>query len=140
MTILLTTPYLDEASLCQRVALLSRGRLLALDAPEALRGRSRGAMVELLATPRRRAAEALRAMAGVAEVESFGERLHASLPDVPSAESEAAARRLAEGLLEAGIEVEAARAIAPSLEDVFISLIRSSDDTGRAAWEGRGWA
>jgi ABC-2 type transport system ATP-binding protein len=40
LTILLTTPYLDEAERCQRLILLDRGRLLAADTPEALRGLS----------------------------------------------------------------------------------------------------
>ena len=79
MTIFLTTPYLDEAERCQRVALMDRGRILTVDAPDALRSSAGGAIVEVLARPKRRALEALLAVEGVADVESFGERLHATL-------------------------------------------------------------
>ena len=79
MTIFLTTPYLDEAERCQRVALMDRGRILTVDAPDALRSSAGGAIVEVLARSKRRALEALLAVEGVADVESFGERLHATL-------------------------------------------------------------
>jgi ABC-2 type transport system ATP-binding protein len=51
LTILLTTPYLDEAERCARVALMDRGRILTSDAPERLRAAWDGAMIEVLATP-----------------------------------------------------------------------------------------
>ncbi len=81
LTLLLTTPYLDEAERCTRVALIDRGRVLTVDSPDALRGAEKGVMVEVVAEPRREAVSVLRAAPGVAEVEVFGERLHASLPD-----------------------------------------------------------
>jgi len=106
LTVLLTTPYLDEAERCQRVGLVERGRLLALDAPERLRAAYPGLVVEILARPAARAIPLLRARPEVAEVETFGERLHATLARAGPAEGEAAARRLAEELTGAGIEVE----------------------------------
>jgi drug efflux transport system ATP-binding protein len=127
LTLLLTTPYLDEAERCQRVALLDRGRLLALDTPVALRSLSRGATLEVLATPRRKAAEILSARAEVTDVETFGERLHVTLAGVPPEEAAPAARRIADGLREAGIQVEASRPTLPSLEDIFIARIREAD-------------
>lgn len=134
LTILLSTPYLDEAERCQRVALLDRGRTLALDAPDALRRGAAGSVVEVLASPRREAREALSARGDVSEVEAFGERLHATLPAVPPAEAPGAAGRLAEALRKVGIEVHSARAIAPTLEDVFIARVRAED----AARDARG--
>lgn len=130
-TILLTTPYLDEAERCARVALMSRGRLLALDAPDALKGSSGRTTVEVVARPKRRALELLRGMPGVAEAEAFGERIHAALPAVPPGEAGAAAQRLAEALRSAGeLEVEGVRPVEPSLEDVFISRIRAAEAAG----------
>jgi ABC-2 type transport system ATP-binding protein len=123
MTILLTTPYLDEAERCQRVALMDRGRLLDLDTPEGLRGRSQGVIVEVLARPRRRALEIVEALPGVSDVETFGERLHAALPGVAPLEGSEAALRIQEALRGRGLEVEAVRAVPPSLEDVFISRL-----------------
>ncbi|MBI5575539.1 MAG: ABC transporter ATP-binding protein [Deltaproteobacteria bacterium] len=126
LTILMTTPYLDEAERCHRVALMDRGRLLALDAPDELRKGLQGIIIEILARPKRRALELLRGLDGVAEAESFGERLHAFLPGVPSAEAPPAATRLSAALQSAGgIEVDSARPVEPSLEDIFISRLRS---------------
>jgi ABC-2 type transport system ATP-binding protein len=134
LTILLTTPYLDEAERCQRVALMDRGRLLVVDAPEALRAAGQGhdqAMVELIATPKQRAAELLAGRADVAEVEAFGERLHATLRGVTPAAAGAACDRLAADLAAGGVEVQAARPIAPSLEDIFIARIRATQAAGQ---------
>jgi len=128
LTILLTTPYLDEAERCERVALVHKGRLLATDTPDALRGRSEGTIVEIIAAPRRQAMEQLARRAGVAGVQSFGERLHVSLPAVPAREAAAAAETLARELREQGLDVQAARPTAASLEDVFITGIQAAED------------
>ena len=67
LTIVMTTPYLDEAERCQRVALMDRGRLLALDAPDALRAAPdvpAGASLEDVYVARVLAAEAARDVAG----------------------------------------------------------------------------
>jgi ABC-2 type transport system ATP-binding protein len=126
MTILLTTPYLDEAERCQHVALVHEGRLLVLDSPDALREQSRGAMLEVVARPRRLALERLREREDVGEIEVYGERLHVRLPREPRSDGAAAAGRLAAALAAAGLEVEQVRAITPSLEDVFIARIRGA--------------
>jgi ABC-2 type transport system ATP-binding protein len=133
LTILLTTPYLDEAERCTRVALLDHGRLLTVDAPDALREGEPGVMVEVVAEPRREAVEALRRTPGVTEVEVFGERLHATIPAAEPGRAAAEAARLAERLREAGLTVRSARPTTPTLEDVFIGRIRPRD--GGAAAE-----
>ncbi len=127
LTLLLTTPYLDEAERCQRVALMDHGHILSVSTPDALRAEARDAIVEVLATPKRQAAEALARHPEVAEVEAFGERLHATLKDVPALDGAAAGERLARYLTRQGIVVEDARASAPSLEDIFIARIRAAD-------------
>jgi ABC-2 type transport system ATP-binding protein len=125
LTLLLTTPYLDEAERCQRVALMDGGRLLTVSTPGALKREAQGSIVEILARPKRQAVERLLQTPGVAEVESFGERLHATLPGVPAAEAGAAASRLAADLRSHGLEVESARPVQPSLEDIFIARIEA---------------
>ncbi|MCP4663691.1 MAG: ABC transporter ATP-binding protein [bacterium] len=127
LTLVMTTPYLDEAERCQRVALLDHGRLLAMDDPQALRRRYQGVMVEVLATPRRRAVEVLSQSDGVTAVEIFGERVHATLPELGSSAGTTAADRLAAELRGAGVDVELARPVVPSLEDVFIARIRAAE-------------
>lgn len=131
LTLLVTTPYLDEAERCQRVALMDGGRLLNVSAPEKLRAEARGALVELIARPKRAAAEWLAAQPEVSDVQVFGERLHATLARVPLAAAAGPVERLAEGLRGAGIEVLAARAMAPSLEDLFIARVRAAHDAAR---------
>ena len=130
LTILLTTPYLDEAERCTRVAFVDHGRVLTLDTPDALRAREPGVMVEVVAEPRQAAVAALRAATGVSEVEVFGERLHAVLPGADARRAADAAQGLADALRRAGVAVRSARPATPSLEDVFINRIRESGAEG----------
>lgn len=124
LTVLLTTPYLDEAERCSRVALMDRGRLLVIAPPDALRA-SAGASVEVLARPYRDAAEWLRGQPEVTDVEAFGQRLHASLRGRTA--DDATVSRLDTGLRAAGLQVESVRRTIPSLEDVFIQQIRAAE-------------
>jgi ABC-2 type transport system ATP-binding protein len=124
LTLLLTTPYLDEAERCQRIALMDKGRILDVSTPEAVRAGAEGAILEVLAAPRRRAAELLRERPEVVGVESFGERLHATL-SLPASAAPQAAERVAAELRAAGLQVQAVRATAPSLEDIFIARIQA---------------
>jgi ABC-2 type transport system ATP-binding protein len=126
LTILLTTPYLDEAERCARVALMDRGRVLVADAPFALLDGWRGSMLELLAAPKGRARELLIATPGVGDIQVFGERLHVALPSIDRAEAARAASDFAERLRAQGVAVESSRAILPTLEDVFIARVRES--------------
>lgn len=123
LTLLATTPYLDEAERCQRIALMDQGRLLTVDTPAHLKQEAGAAIVEILARPKRSAMDHLRGLPEVADVQSFGERLHATLKGMDQEEGQAAASRIAASLAAQGIEVEAARAVLPTLEDVFISRI-----------------
>jgi ABC-2 type transport system ATP-binding protein len=125
LTLLATTPYLDEAERCQRIALMDRGRLLTVDTPAHLKQADGGSVVEILARPKRPALERLLQRPEVADVQSFGERLHATLKGVDPAGAEAAASRLAADLTANGIEVESARAVLPTLEDIFIARIEA---------------
>ena len=126
LTILLTTPYLDEADRCGRVALMDRGRILISDAPERLRDAWHGAMLEVLAAPKSRAREILEADGAVAGIQVFGERLHVGLPTTAKADAPAAAARLAAKLRAEGLTVESSRAVEPALEDVFIARVLES--------------
>src|SRR5205085_2818905 len=76
LTIVMATPYLDEAERCARVALLNQGRLLALDAPSALQAAIRGVILEIVASPPRGALQVLRTTIGDDRVQLFGDRLH----------------------------------------------------------------
>src|SRR5207249_4143634 len=84
LTIVLSTPYMDEAARCHRVAFLSRGRLLAEGTPAELRDRLADRVVALRASPVPAARAAAMALPGVRSVQVLGDRLHLLLdrPDV----------------------------------------------------------
>jgi len=119
ITIVMSTPYLDEAERCARVALLHGGRLLALDTPGALRRSLPGAVFEVLTSDHRRAVDVLRSMAGVADVQTFGERAHVRVNEAPSD----AVARLTQQLTTAGLDVTSVRQVPASLDDVFVSRL-----------------
>jgi ABC-2 type transport system ATP-binding protein len=126
LTLLLTTPYLDEAERCQRVALMDHGRILRVSTPDAVRAEAPGLVVEVLASPKRRAAEVASRLLGVEDVQGFGERLHITLAKGTET-PEAAAARVRQDLVANGIEVTQARSVPPSLEDVFIARLRAEE-------------
>jgi ABC-2 type transport system ATP-binding protein len=119
LTILLATPYLDEAERCNRVSLMHEGELLAAATPDALRGSETSALVEIVARPRHRAVALLEKDGGVTDVVSYGERLHVSV-EGPDEEA-----RLVELLTNSGVTVLSSRPARPSLEDVFIRRIEA---------------
>ena len=119
-TIVVSTPYMDEAERCTRVALLHDGRLIACDTPGRLRAGLPGKMYELVAHPQRRALAALQRVLPQAAPYVFGERLHLWLPEGGGDEGEWRA-----ALAREDVQLETVRTIAPSLEDVFVALLPS---------------
>jgi ABC-2 type transport system ATP-binding protein len=120
ITILMATPYLDEAERCTRVALLHEGELLALDTPASLRAALPGIVMEVIAPERDRATGVLERLPGVADVQLFGERAHVRLHvGTPLSDPE----RLTSALNAEGIAVESVRRVPASLEDVFIARV-----------------
>jgi hypothetical protein len=84
-------------------------------------------MVEILAHPRRRAMEVIGTRPEVREVEAFGERVHITLPGFDAGAAAAWTEGMTADLRTLGLEVVSARAIPPSLEDVFISRIQARE-------------
>jgi ABC-2 type transport system ATP-binding protein len=119
ITVVVSTSYLDEAERCDRVVLLDSGRTLALDTPESLQGSLDGSMMAIRTGSPREARDVLRAVQGVASASLFGDVVHALLASGQTAE---ASLRELRG---AGIDVEDLATIEPSLEDVFIHLVRT---------------
>ena len=118
ITIVMATPYLDEAERCSRVALLHQGRVLAADSPAALIASHPGGLIEVIAADRRRALEVLRGLQDADDVRQFGERVHVRLPRAVDG-----VHAVTSHLAAAGVAVESVRAIPPSLEDVFIGRL-----------------
>jgi ABC-2 type transport system ATP-binding protein len=121
ITIVMTTPYLDEAERCTRVGLMHDGMLLHVDTPERLKGQMTGEVVEIVSEDVRGASRVLKTQGGVREVQTFGDRLNIIL------DSEARDFPAVRAALErAHIPVKTWRKVAPSLENVFISLLTKS--------------
>jgi ABC-2 type transport system ATP-binding protein len=120
LTIVMATPYLDEAERCGRVALLHEGRLLALDEPSRLQALMAGQLLEVMTDLPREPVEIIARITGVENVQPFGDRAHVRV----TAGAQAAVMRDIEAALRAaGIGGVNIRPIAASLEDVFIDLI-----------------
>jgi ABC-2 type transport system ATP-binding protein len=124
LTIVMATPYLDEAERCARVALLQDGTLLALDVPAALQSRLHGSLFEVLAATARPPVDALAAIPGVSDVQVFGDRAHVRFT---GEDADRATRQITEALRAVNIEALVVRPIPASLEDVFIDLIHARD-------------
>ncbi len=128
ITILVSTPYLDEAERCHRVALLHEGRQLALDTPDALRRSLPGRMLELTVPDQSRAIPIITSVPDVVDVRVFGERMHVRLAADAGPE---ASTRVVQTLGDAGFEVSGARDVQASLEDVFIARLEEAATQGR---------
>lgn len=126
VTVLVTTHYMDEAELCQRIGFISQGRLVALDTPSRLKlTQMRGDVLEINVTNPDIAMRTLKAaqqsgQLPLDEVALYGAQLHAV---VPSAASYRAA--IQDLLSAAGVGVRSIERIAPTLEDVFISSVNA---------------
>jgi len=118
-TVLVTTHYMEEAEYCHRLALMNRGRLIALDRPAALKAQMTDPILEVATDDAPKAIEALQHVPEIVEAGMYGRALHVMVTD------EAAARAAIERTLEgAGRRVEHITVIPPSLEDVFVALVR----------------
>ncbi|HQZ41207.1 MAG: ABC transporter ATP-binding protein [Acidobacteria bacterium] len=124
VTAVVSTSYMDEAERFDRVALIHRGRLLALDAPTALQHGLAGDVLELRSDRPRDALALVRQDPHVRRAAMFGDRLHVTV-DSATADSPALEARLRG----AGFDIGEPRAIAPSLEDVFIEHIARAEAT-----------
>lgn len=125
VTVLVTTHYMDEAELCQRVGFISQGRLVALDTPDALKAnRMHGQVLEISTPAPDLAMRALKRaqQSGkfqLPEVALYGAQIHAVVPN--AVEYHAVLRKY---LAAEEVPVTAIQWIAPTLEDVFISAVR----------------
>ncbi len=119
VTLFVSTPYMDEAERCSRVALMFEGSVIVCDVPERIKGLVEGELLELRPERLREASRIIGELPGVLEVQTYGDLLHVFVDD--------AARRapaIQEALAGAGIAVQGLRQTRPRMEDAFISLIR----------------
>lgn len=121
LTIVMATPYLDEAERCSRVGLLHEGRLLALEDPTRLRSGFPGEIFEVIAEPFARLAARMSSLPGIEDAQAFGERMHVR---VEARRGDDALTWLHAQLAADGLSHVQVRQVPPSLEDVFIDRVR----------------
>lgn len=119
-TVFVSTHYMEEAEYCQRLALMNRGKLVALDTPAKLRGSMSEPLLEIDTDSGPAVVEIIRDLPGVLEAGLFGRAVHVTVDD-----AQAVRPRLEERLRERDIEWKSIDAVVPSLEDVFIAKIRA---------------
>jgi ABC-2 type transport system ATP-binding protein len=122
-TILVSTHYMDEAEYCNRLALMHRGKVIALGTPAELRHHaSAHSLLRLDSSQPLETMHALEDLPGVVDVAVFGGGLHVTVDD-----PDATAERIRGKLAGLGIEVRRLEKILPSLEDVFVSMIEGEE-------------
>ncbi len=120
VTIFMSTPYLDEAERCNRVALLNNGKVMSFDTPKNIKASVQTTIVEIVCAPIISAYNLLKEKSNY-EVQMFGDRLNVAVSDYQN-DIDVIVRLLAEN----GIQLADHRVIPISLENVFIHLINES--------------
>jgi ABC-2 type transport system ATP-binding protein len=120
VTLLVTTPYMDEAAKCDRVVLMHRGRTLHASEPDTLPSLFRNTLLEVVCEKRAAAVRVLEGVEGIDAAQAFGDRLHVSGKGTAGS----LIRRARQVLGDAGIPVQSAVQIRPGIEDVFVELLR----------------
>jgi ABC-2 type transport system ATP-binding protein len=122
-TILVTTHYVEEAERCQTIAFMHGGRLIGIGSPEQCRAELGEGVIEVDAVPVMLAADVIRATPGVTGVSVYGRTLRVFSQTTADVE-----RELDAALRKSEILVRSIRPVAPTLEDVFMSLTRTARD------------
>ncbi len=125
--VLISTPYMDEASRCTRIGFINAGKIIHSGTPTEMRSLLSGRVLELAGAPLATLRRIAQADPQVEDVQMFGDRLHLRLcaanaePDLLAA----VIGRLEQSITEQGLKIERLRPIPPQLEDVFMSLLEA---------------
>ena len=119
ITLLVSTPYMDEAERCSRVGLMYQGELIVCDTPEQIKAMTQGELIALWPSDLRRAHELLCGLDGVLEVQTYGDQLRIFAQDGTSIMAQVQST-----LSAADIQVIDMRRTKPRMEEAFISLIK----------------
>ncbi|MGA1792128.1 MAG: ATP-binding cassette domain-containing protein [bacterium] len=125
MTVFVTTSYMDEAERCNRVGLMHKGLLIRCDPPEKIKRDLEEVCYEVQSPDQRRAREVLTTCHGVLSVQTSGSAMHLFLSP-----AETSPQKLQQSLNQEGIDPVAFKKTAPTLEDVFIALIKKASQEG----------
>ncbi|HMA68288.1 MAG TPA: ABC transporter ATP-binding protein [Candidatus Mcinerneyibacterium sp.] len=120
VTIVMSTPYIDEAERCSRVALLNQGKLLSLDKPENLKKSLDKFIFEIILNDVRNGYNLLKNLNGIDSVQSYGDRLHVFLFE----KDKKMINKINKILKKNNISIKNQEYISPALEDVFIDYLK----------------
>jgi len=118
VTIFISTAYLDEAERCTRIALIHKGKVLVTDEPSGAKKIIGVPMIEISTSEARSTGDFIGSIDGVISVSIYGDKLHVAI------ESKEIAAKIMDQLKTKGFSIEGEREIIPSLEDVFISMVK----------------
>ena len=122
-TVFVSTHYMDEAEYCHRIALMYRGKVIALGTPSELKhGLDSHFLLNLNAADPLETMRALENLPGVLDVAIFGRGLHVMVDEL-----DATSARIRQALAAKNIAVESLERITPSMEDVFVALIEAEE-------------
>jgi len=119
MSIIVATPYLDEAERCHRVALMERGKIYDIDTPAHFRTKMGVTRLEVKVEPLAGAEDVLTASPEAQDVQRFGDRL-----DVMAARPESAEADLRQRAADNGLKVTEITRSQPTLENAFVGQLR----------------
>lgn len=125
VSVIISTPYMDEASRCHRVGFMKEGKIIAEDTPSKLRARLNNRVLELRGSPIGLLRHVAHKDQDVEDVQAFGDRLHIR---VGENKAQAVLSRLTSQIQSEGGHVDDLRSVPPVLEDVFIALSESNHE------------
>lgn len=123
ITILVSTPYMDEAALCERIALIAGGRIMSIDTPDGIVAEFPGNLYAVKAASMGKLLNALRESKHVKSCYAFGEYHHITLQKTHRLSEKEIIEDMTQGLQKAGHENVEVIKITPSIEDCFIKLM-----------------
>jgi len=121
-TIVVSTPYMDEADRCSQVGMMYHGELVICDSPRNIRNLLDGDLIKITTSDWQEAHTVLAHQAGVKEIQTYGEALHILVDS-----EKKRLPQLTRTLKKHKIMISEARTAAPRMEEAFISLIRKMD-------------
>ncbi len=121
-TIIVSTPYMDEADRCSRVGLMYQGEIVICDTPAVIRNKVEGEFIKIVTDDWQTARRVLLKLPGVLEVQSYGEALHVLVDSSKKRQKE-----LTKALEENDLNINEIRTSPPRMEEAFISIIRKMD-------------
>jgi ABC-2 type transport system ATP-binding protein len=125
VSVIISTPYMDEASRCHRVGFMKDGKIIAEDMPSKLRARLNDRVLELRGSPLKLLRHVAHQDQDVEDVQAFGDRLHIRVGEDKALD---VLGRLTAQIESEGGHVQALRVVPPVLEDVFIDLSESNHE------------